>query len=378
MNLQASLSTLFSYASAVGVEGIFQFVFSHTKTFWIEVTPLCIVHPGINSNPDVTIEIAEQDFCEIIKGRADIEQLFASGCFKIHGDMGLATMMPQIIESALNHGDIAEKKTMNGRHPARPRFSEVVSATTPPLLKVERRSRDMLSVDEFNTVYRNKGVPVILGDAIQDWPLFKMSKQDVISCFSELQGITRNGDYVKKAFSTERDFRTTSMIDFIKSLDAPNNKEIIAEPPPYMGNNILPEKLLKLIKYPPYFESHQYIPPRLWIGPEKTLTPLHRDDTDNLFVQIWGEKKFTLAAPHYRASLGAWATSPHGGLDGCDFNPDAPDFNLFPAALDVVFLKLILEPGDILFLPEGWFHQVESLSTSLSINFWTSVYRARN
>lgn len=378
MNLHASLSILFSNASAVGVEGIFQFVFSRTQSFWVEVNRPSVVRPGVNSNAGVTIEISEQDFYEIIKGRADIEQLFASGCFKIHGDMGLATMMPQIIESALNHGGVAEKKTMNGRHPARPRFSEVLSATAPPLLKVERRSRDTLSVDEFNTTYRNKGVPVILREAIQDWPLFKMRKQDVISCFSELQGITRNGDYVKKVFSTERDFRTISMIDFIRSLDAPKSKEIIAGPPSYMGNNILPEKLLKLIKYPPYYEIHQYIPPRLWIGPEKTFTPLHRDDTDNLFVQIWGEKKFTLAAPHYRPSLGAWATSPHGGLDGCDFNPDAPDFNLFPTARDVVFLEIILAPGDILFLPEGWFHQVESLSTSLSINFWTNAYRARN
>ena len=85
---------------------------------------------------------------------------------------------------------------------------------------------------------------------------------------------------------------------------------------------------------------------------------------DRLFSVI------TLAAPHHRQALGTWSTAPQGGLDGCDFNPDAPDYQRFPKARDVTFLRVTLEAGDLLFLPEGWFHQVESVSTSLSVNFW--------
>jgi hypothetical protein len=132
---------------------------------------------------------------------------------------------------------------------------------------------------------------------------------------------------------------------------------------------------MQQIKYPAYFDASLFIPPRIWIGPKGTLTPLHRDDTDNLFAQVWGQKTFTLAAPHHREALGTWSTAPEGGLDGCDFNPDAPDYLRFPKARDVTFLRVTLEAGDLLFLPEGWFHQVESVSTSLSVNFWVNSGR---
>jgi hypothetical protein len=162
------------------------------------------------------------------------------------------------------------------------------------------------------------------------------------------------------------------MADFIASLDTPAKP---GETPAYMGNNIVPEKLLTLIRFPDYFERQRFISPRIWIGPKGTLTPLHRDDTDNLFAQVWGQKSFILAAPHHRAALGTWSTSPKGGLDGCDFNPDAPDYQRFPAARDVPFLRVVLQAGDLLFLPEGWFHQVQSVSTSLSVNFWVNSGR---
>lgn len=35
-----------------------------------------------------------------------------------------------------------------------------------------------------------------------------------------------------------------------------------------MGNNIVPEKLLKLINYPQYFSRDKFIAPRIWIGPK--------------------------------------------------------------------------------------------------------------
>lgn len=55
--------------------------------------------------------------------------------------------------------------------------------------------------------------------------------------------------------------------------------------------------------------------------------------------------------------------------------PDAPDYQRFPDARGVTFLRVLLQAGDLLFLPEGWFHQVESVSTSLSVNFWVNSGR---
>ncbi|CRM76742.1 hypothetical protein H097_24328 [Pseudomonas sp. FH4] len=375
MDLQTILTKLFANAGAVGIEGVFQFAFAPEQAFWSEVKTHSRTERGRHAHPDVTIEVTERDFLGIMGGMVNVEELFASGRLKISGNMGLATMLPQIIDHARQGGAKAEKVDKNKRYPTPARLSERISASLPPLRTVERRPRSEVSVSEFRSRYLPHGIPLVISDALQDWPLFKLSREESLVHFAELQGITRHGDYVKKTFSADRDFRSTSMADFIASLDTPAAKNADGTPPAYMGNNILPAQLMQQIKHPPYFDQSQFIAPRIWIGPKGTLTPLHRDDTDNMFAQVWGRKSFTLAAPHHREALGTWSTSPEGGLDGCEVNPDAPDYQRFPASRDVNFLRVTLEAGDLLFLPEGWFHQVESVSTSLSVNFWVNSGR---
>ncbi|MCE5979847.1 cupin-like domain-containing protein [Pseudomonas sp. JR33AA] len=371
MDLQRILEKLFVNAHAVGIEGVFQFDFGQGLTYWSEVGDNTCTGGGRHEAPDVTIEVAQDDFLGIMAGAVDVEELFASARLKITGNMGLATLLPQVISSA-RQGATTSKAAMNQRYPTPGRYSEEVSAAQPVLYEVQRLSRAEMPPSRFDREHLATGLPVVLSDALGDWPLFTMGREASLAHFAELQGITRHGDYVKKTFSTDRDFRATSMADFIASLDKPAKP---GEPPAYMGNNIVPEKLQALIRYPDYFERQRFIPPRIWIGPKGTLTPLHRDDTDNLFAQVWGQKSFILAAPHHRAALGTWSTSPKGGLDGCDFNPDAPDYERFPEAREVPFLRVVLQAGDLLFLPEGWFHQVESVSTSLSVNFWVDSGR---
>jgi len=375
MDLQPVLSTLFANAGAVGIEGVFQFVFAPDLAFWCDIRHTTTTTAGRHPQADVTITVSPVDFHGIMTGQADVEELFASGRVNIDGNLGLATLLPQLIDSARHGTANIEKIDMNRRYPTPSRYSEQVSAAQPLQRAIERRPRAQLSVAEFRDHYLPAGIPLVISDALQDWPLFKLSREASRVHFAELQGITRHGDYVKKTFSTERDFRSTPMAEFIASLDTPADPSATGSPPAYMGNNILPAQLLEQIRHPLYFDPSLYIAPRIWIGPKGTLTPLHRDDTDNLFAQVWGEKSFILAAPHHRQAVGTWSTTPEGGLDGCDFNPDAPDYLRFPAARQVPFLRVTLQAGDLLFLPEGWFHQVESISTSLSVNFWVNSAR---
>ncbi|MBE7373880.1 cupin-like domain-containing protein [Pseudomonas lopnurensis] len=370
MILSEVLSSLFAGARVVGAQGIFQFVFGPEKCLWVEVGERVEVRAGRHPAADVTIELDEEDFAGVLAGTRDVEALFADGRLRIGGRMGLATLLPQIINAARRGVAAApQARQPNQRYPAPERIADRISAEQTALLEVQRRPRDGLSVEEFQARYVPQGTPLIISDALRDWPLFNMSREESLVHFAELQGITRHGDYVGKTFSSERDFRSASMADFIASLDRESGED---GPPPYMGNNAVPEQLLEQIRFPGYFDRSLYIKPRIWIGPRGTLTPLHRDDSDNLFAQVWGRKSFILAAPHHREALGTWSTSPEGGLEGCEVNPDVPDYDRFPGAREVTFLRIVLEAGDLLFLPDGWFHQVESVSTSLSVNFWVN------
>lgn len=375
MDLSSTLSGLFTHARSVGLRGIIQFVFSADEHLWVEVGDEIRVVAGRHGGADTEIEISAENFFAVVAGRANVEQLFAAGTLLIRGNLGLATLLPQIIDSARYHrdGQPAPAVAMNARYAARVRISETLSAAQTPLAQVERRSSHGLSLEEFRGHYLARGIPLIITDALNDWPLLRMTRAEALGRFADLNGITRHGDYVSQTFSTQRDFRSMPMGEFIAALEQHETRD--GKPAAYMGNNILPSALQDAIRLPPWFDAALYNAPRLWIGPRGTLTPLHRDDSDNLFAQVWGEKSFILAAPHHRAALGTWSTSPQGGLDGCDVNPDAPDYERFPDARAVPFLRLTLGAGDLLFLPEGWFHQVASLSASLSVNFWINSGR---
>ncbi|WP_437883870.1 cupin-like domain-containing protein [Pseudomonas sp. LRF_L74] len=376
MEIHAVLSRLFTGAQAVGAQGVFQFIFSADSAIWAEVGNELALESGTHPAADVTIELDEADFAAILEGGQDVEELFANGRLKITGQVGLATLLPQMIGIAMRGAEPpSQTRTKDERFPAPEREADRVSRDQPILEAVERCPREQLSIVRFREEYLPVGKPLIITGALNDWPLFNMSREESAACFGELQGITRHGDYVSKTFSAERDFRSGSMADFISSMDDEAPESSVGARPAYMGNNAVPAQLMELIRFPDYFEESLYIKPRIWIGPKGTLTPLHRDDSDNFFAQVWGRKSFILAAPHHREALGTWSTSPDGGLEGCSFNPDAPDYEAFPAAREVTFYRVVVEAGEILFIPDGWFHQVESVSTSLSVNFWANCGR---
>lgn len=373
MLVQSALSSLFARASGVGVAGIFQFVFSGQQHFWVHASACTQVRTGLHPQADVTIAMDTSVFLAIMQGNSDIEALFAQGQLRISGRLGLATLLPRLVNRAL-HGGGGERVEMDRRYPARPRFSEQLSVSLDMRGGIERRAARTISIDEFTNRYRSVGRPLVLSSALDDWPLMSLSIDQALEHFSNVQGLSRHGRYTDHAFSSGRDFKAMSVVDFVAGMKD-EGQPTGTEPAAYMGNNQLPQQWLHLIRFPELFDRAQYIAPRFWLGPMGTLTPLHRDDTDNLFAQVWGEKSILLAAPHHREALGSWATSPDGGLEGCDFNPDHPNWKDFPAARNVGFLRVRLRPGDLLFLPEGWFHQVSSLTMSLSINFWTRSIR---
>ena len=101
----------------------------------------------------------------------------------------------------------------------------------------------------------------------------------------------------------------------------------------------------------------------LWIGPGGTFTPLHHDLTNNLFIQIVGHKSVDLISPNFVAKL---ANRRHVFSDVHDI--DNPRLDEGEAAIDQVRRFTVeLEPGDALFLPIGWWHQVRSHDFSVSI-----------
>ena len=101
----------------------------------------------------------------------------------------------------------------------------------------------------------------------------------------------------------------------------------------------------------------------LWVGPAGTVTPLHHDACNILFVQVHGRKRIRLVAPHYLPRLYNDRTC------FSDFDPEMPDFERFPRMRGVPIATVELRPSDAVLIPVGWWHHVRSLDSSISLSF---------
>lgn len=106
----------------------------------------------------------------------------------------------------------------------------------------------------------------------------------------------------------------------------------------------------------------------LWVGQQGSISPLHFDAQNNLFVQLQGRKHFNLFSPKDSVNLYPATGQKYPHIS--QVNIDDPDSKKFPKLSQATRIDITLNAGDALFLPKYWCHQVNSLDDSISINHW--------
>ncbi|KAG7202658.1 hypothetical protein KM043_009833 [Ampulex compressa] len=111
----------------------------------------------------------------------------------------------------------------------------------------------------------------------------------------------------------------------------------------------------------------------LWIGSKGAHTNCHQDSYGcNLVAQICGRKQWLLFPPTATKSLRPIRVPYEESTIYSKYN----FFSLMEKDIEIVSqisdkVKLItLEAGDVLLVPQGWWHYVESLDLSISVNVW--------
>jgi lysine-specific demethylase 8 len=121
-----------------------------------------------------------------------------------------------------------------------------------------------------------------------------------------------------------------------------------------------------------------------WFGPAGTISPLHTDPYHNILSQVVGRKYVRLYAPKESEKLYARGVEDGGvdmgntsaldigalaGWDGSE-GEEREARERFPLFREAEFVDCILEEGECLYIPVGWWHYVRSLSVSFSVSFW--------
>ncbi len=120
----------------------------------------------------------------------------------------------------------------------------------------------------------------------------------------------------------------------------------------------------------------------LWIGNSRSITAMHRDNYENIYVQILGRKHFVLLPPLCQPCVNEQSleqytykrTSEPGSHEGplelvpeqegppqaenkipfATWDPEAPNLRTTPYTGLAEPLRVTLEPGDMLYLPAMW------------------------
>lgn len=146
------------------------------------------------------------------------------------------------------------------------------------------------------------------------------------------------------------------------------------EPPTiYVGSSSIDVCLPGLSEHNRLSEGKHRASVRIWIG-NRTRVAAHYDALENIACVCAGRRRFTLFPPDQLSNLyvGPMDLTPAGQqVSLVDF--DNPDFDRHPRYADAleVARSAILEPGDAIYVPSMWWHQVDGLDPfNILINHW--------
>jgi hypothetical protein len=228
--------------------------------------------------------------------------------------------------------------------------------------------------------------PVVLRGLVADWPVVRAANDSPRALMSYLSAFDSGaqveayfgdpaiaGKYYYsedlKGFNFER--RPMGLRDALQAIldavEVPGRKSV------YVGSVPCKDCL-------PGFASANSVPllapetlPRIWLGTASNVSS-HYDTFDNLACVIAGRRRFTLYAPEligrlYMGPIDHTMAGPPVSL-AASSPPDDARFPLFREVRDEAWM-CELAPGDALYLPKLWWHQVESLAAFNGlVNYW--------
>lgn len=241
---------------------------------------------------------------------------------------------------------------------------------------IEKINIKELDVLTFNQLYLLRGKPAIITNLFDQIPSLSFCSPDELSnkLGNKLVKINRSSDGIFRLDPKSGNFEHPPIvIGFKEYIDKINSNETLEKL--YMQQVPIREELPELmnhLKFPQYINLEHAEEINLWVGPGGNTSPLHYDQANNFFIQLYGLKSFWLSDPMQFYKLypnSCFSKARHMSK----INLNNPNTNQYPKLLKAKFAKITLHPGEMLFLPAFWWHQVYSIDTTVSINIWCSI-----
>lgn len=224
--------------------------------------------------------------------------------------------------------------------------------------------------------------PLLFKDAVAHWPMVQAGRAGQLSNYlarfdRALATVVFRGDVADRGrifyndnfdgFNYQRD--QAGLLDTLRALEAPAGVDHTC----YVGSSSVDYYFPGLRAELPLGLDDRQALVSLWFG-NQTRVAAHFDLPENLACVVAGRRRFTLFPPEqvHNLYVGPLDFTPAGQpISLVDFY--APDVERFPRYGEALAAASVadLSPGDVLYVPSMWWHQVESLAgVNALINFW--------
>lgn len=240
----------------------------------------------------------------------------------------------------------------------------IAELTSPPHSLSLIDSVDRIEPREFHQKYIRANKPLLMTEMMGAWPAMQKWSFEFFRDLGSRQLVALEEGNVMQE---QTGFRKQSFGDFISQLmkeDGNSGRKAylsvfrIFDAFPELQNDV---DFSILNQFKVKFSSSG------WIGPAGTVTGYHIDWGDNILAQISGRKCIHLASPDDYPNMYPGKKFDQGTTIS-QVDMDAYDRDRFPLFEKVKHKKLILHPGQMIFIPRGWWHHVRSLDRSISVS----------
>lgn len=241
-----------------------------------------------------------------------------------------------------------------------------------------------LTYNEFFQNYLRINQPCIIKNITENWDATKYWVKDHQINFSYLEQKYGNSEVIiyncgEKYFNSQKT-QCKKFIEYLKywKFRTENNDEFLLYLKDWHLKNEY--KTDEFYTVPKYFSSdwlNEYLCENdlddyrfVYMGPRGTWTPFHSDvfSSYSWSANIYGQKKWLLFCKGAEEGL----RDKHGNLpydlSEIMIQNLQSEVQTLQAEVKVPYIEVIQEPGDAIFIPSGWHHQVWNLTGSISIN----------
>lgn len=229
-----------------------------------------------------------------------------------------------------------------------------------------------LSVEKFQQNYFGKAKPVIITGMAKEWPCLNWTIDNLMNRVGDnevlIRGKTNLEDYkLGKSYVIRRDKFRNYCQDLLKE-NARARSSYLAVASLHQA---FPQ-LLEDLPMPEYLTENGklHLGPYMWVALRNHYEFCHYDPDDNFLLMIQGRKQIRLFGLDCLSSMYPNPVGSQGKTIQSQVNLDHPDMTKYPLFANVNCQHTILYPGEVLFIPAFYWHQVTALDTGISCNMF--------